>query len=184
MLRRTVLFALAIASAVAAFEMTSVSAADARSPSCDMSAFKSASGLSAGNAADGLRLLWDGEKDQQLRMRLGIDAGVPTIRDLAVKKKNGDWISVATNVTPDYRVVAGFRRMSSQQLEPLIGLKVPLTPEIINKYKWDAFWDAPLNLGPAPARGGGNPPPKDGSPISRDSRASPKKSIAPRRCSR
>src|SRR5882672_2415000 len=100
-MRRTFLFqiAIAIAASVAAFEMTSVSAADAPSTSCDLGAYTSASGLTAGNAADGLRLLWDGEKDQQLRMRLGIDGGVPTIRDLAVKRKGGDWVSLATNVT-------------------------------------------------------------------------------------
>jgi hypothetical protein len=63
----------------------------------------------------------DGEKDRSFACG-SIDGGVPTIRDLAVKKKGGDWIAVATNVTPEYRVVAGFRRMSNQQLEPLVGL--------------------------------------------------------------
>ena len=133
-----------------------------RSPSCDLSAYKAGSGLVAANASDGLRLLWDGEKDQQLRLRLAIDGGTPTIRDLSVRSKNGDWATLATNVTPEYRVVSGIRRMTNQQLEPLVGLKVELTPEIVDKYKWDAFWDAPLNLGPAPARGGGNPPPAAG----------------------
>jgi hypothetical protein len=51
--------------------------------------------------------------------------------------------------------------MTNQQLEPLRGLKVELTPEIVAKYKWDAFWDAPLNLDPPPARGG-NPLPAAG----------------------
>src|SRR4029077_20960684 len=44
---------------------------------------------------------------------------------------------------------------------PLRGLKVDLTPEIVDKYKWEAFWDAPLNMDPPPARGG-NPPPAAG----------------------
>src|SRR5262249_17313993 len=50
-----------------------------------------------------------------------------------------------SNMTPDFRVAAGFRRMTEQQLQPLRDLKVPITSEIIEKYKWDAFWDAPLN---------------------------------------
>jgi len=37
---------------------------------------------------------------------------------------------------------------------------VAITPAIIDEHKWDAFWDAPLNLGPSGR--GGNPPPADG----------------------
>ena len=42
----------------------------AAEPSCDLSAYKAVSGLAAANASDGLRLLWDGEKNQELRLRL------------------------------------------------------------------------------------------------------------------
>ena len=48
-------------------------------------------------------------------------------------------------------MVAGFRRMSNQQIQPLTGLNVPITPQIIDEHKWDAFWDAPLDLNPQPA---------------------------------
>jgi hypothetical protein len=48
-------------------------------------------------------------------------------------------------MTPEFRVMAGLRRVTEQQLQPLRQLKVPVTPEIVEKYKWDAFWDAPLN---------------------------------------
>ena len=51
--------------------------------------------------------------------------------------------------------------MSNQQIQPLVGLNVPITPAIIDEHKWDAFWDAPLDLNPQPARGG-NPPPAAG----------------------
>ena len=37
---------------------------------------------------------------------------------------------------------------------------IPITAAIIDEHKWDAFWDAPLNLGPAGR--GGNPPPAEG----------------------
>ena len=53
---------------------------------------------------------------------------------------------LAPNFTPEYRIVSGLRRMTNQQMVPLRGLSVPLTSEIVDKYKWDAFWDAPLDL--------------------------------------
>jgi hypothetical protein len=34
--------------------------------------------------------------------------------------------------------------MSEQQAGPLRDLKIPITPEVIEKEKWNAFWDAPL----------------------------------------
>src|SRR5262245_28686790 len=81
--------AVASIAVAAGFAMASVMAADAPSPACDLSAYKAVSGLVASNAADGLRLTWDGEKDQQLRLRLGIDGGTPTVRELALRRRNG-----------------------------------------------------------------------------------------------
>jgi hypothetical protein len=53
--------------------------------------------------------------------------------------------------------------MSNQQIQPLRGLGVEITPEIIDDKKWDAFWDAPLDLNPQAGTGrGGNPPPAAG----------------------
>ena len=56
-----------------------------------------------------------------LRLRLTINAGTPTIRELAVRKKGGQWSTLATNVTPEFRVVSGLRRATQQQTEPLEG---------------------------------------------------------------
>ena len=133
----------------------------AQTAACDLTAYHAQPGLAAVNGADGLTVSWTGETDRELRLRLGIDAGVPTIRDLAVRRKGAGWATLAENARPEFRVVAGFRRMSNQQIQPLTGLKVPITPEIIDEHKWDAFWDAPLDLNPKPARGG-NPPPAAG----------------------
>jgi hypothetical protein len=57
--------------------------------------------------------------------------------------------------------MSGLRRMSNQQMQPLRGLGVELTSEIVDKYRWDPFWDAPLDLSPPSGRGG-NPPPAAG----------------------
>jgi hypothetical protein len=51
--------------------------------------------------------------------------------------------------------------MSNQQMQPLAELKVPITADVLDKNRWDAFWDAPLYLGGTP-RQGGNPPPAAG----------------------
>ena len=122
---------------------------------CDMSAYKPATGLSASIADNVLTIVLDSERGEQLRVRFAIDSGTPTIRELAVRGKNGTWNVVGSNLTPEYRIVSGYRRMTNQQMSPLRGLKVPLTSEVVDKYKWDAFWDAPLDFSPPAPRGGG-----------------------------
>src|SRR5262249_45910099 len=80
-----------------------------------------------------------------------------------IRKRGGSWETLAANVTPDFRVTSGLRRMSSQQIAPLRGLGVELTPEIVDRFRWEPFWDAPLDLSiPAPGGRGGNPPPAAG----------------------
>jgi hypothetical protein len=128
---------------------------------CDVSAYKPAAGLSASAANNSLTVTWDGDRNQALRLRFGVVSGTPTIEELAVRKGAGQWATLATDVTPDFRVVTGLRRMSNQQIAPLRGLGVDLTPEIVDKYRWDPFWDAPLDLSP-PAGRAGNPPPAEG----------------------
>jgi hypothetical protein len=133
----------------------------APAPSCDLSGYHAQPGLTAVNGADGLTVAWDGERGRDLRLRLGIDAGTPTIRELAIRRTGSAWTTLAAGAQPEFRVVAGVRRMSNQQIQPLAGLNVPITAAVIDEHKWDAFWDAPLDLNPQPARGG-NPPPAAG----------------------
>ena len=127
---------------------------------CTLSAYKAAPGLTAGVADNVLTLTWDGDRAQEVRLRLSVDGGAPVVRELAVRRKGGTWAVLAANAAPDFRLASGMRRMSNQQLQPLNELKVPITAAILDEHKWDAFWDAPLNLGPAGR--GGNPPPADG----------------------
>jgi hypothetical protein len=113
--------------------------------SCNLAGFTPVAGLAASLAADTLTVTWDGDHGQQARLRFGIVNGTPTIREIAVRAKGGTWKIAGTNMTPDVRVVTGVRRVTEQQLQPLRSLKIDITPEIVEKYKWDAFWDAPLN---------------------------------------
>jgi len=128
---------------------------------CDMRGYKAAPGRAAALADNVLEVAWNGDAQQDVRLRLALVGGAPTVRELAVRARGGRWSVLAVDATPDYRVVSGLRRMSNQQMVPLRGLGVDLTAAVVDKYRWDPFWDAPLDLSPPSGRGG-NPPPAAG----------------------
>jgi hypothetical protein len=115
--------------------------------SCNLSQYKSVSGLTAVADAATLTLTWDGDRNQEIRLRLGITTGTPTIQDLSIRKRDGAWASLAANVTPEFRVASGIRRMDNQSLEGLRKNGITnITKEIFDKWGWDTFWDAPLHV--------------------------------------
>jgi hypothetical protein len=116
----------------------------ADSMKCDLSHYKAVSGLTAVIDKDLLVVTWAGQSGSELRARYGIDGGQPVVRDLSVRKAGGQWAMLGQNLTPEYQVLSGIRRMSMQQAQPLRAAGVTLTPEVIAKNRWYAFWDAPL----------------------------------------
>jgi hypothetical protein len=159
--RRTVAFVLALLPAAAVSFSAHITAAPMIV--CDRAHYVPRPGLRVDDGADGLTVSWSAEGDRELRLLLTIDAGTPVIRSITAGRGSGGWTTIATNLTPEYRIVSGFRRMSHQQLQPLEALGVAITPAIVDEKKWDAFWDAPLDLNPEAGRGrGGNPPPAAG----------------------
>src|SRR5439155_330395 len=114
---------------------------------CTMSGYKASPGMSAAEDRNGLTITWDGDKNQEIRLRLAIDNGTPTIRELSVRHKGRSWGTLASNVTPEFSFVSGIRRIDRETREGLEenGIK-EITPEVYEKYKWDPFWDAPLNI--------------------------------------
>ena len=154
---------------------------------CNVGSYKASSGLTAAVADNALVVTWEGEKGSELRMRLGIDSGTPTLREIAVRKSGGRWATLATNVTPDFRVVSGMRRMTQQQLRPdsieALGGKPSakvwelfkkddpswvdeaikegqIKESDVERWKWEAFWDAPLYV-----EGSGKRPPSHATSI-------------------
>src|SRR5205807_3220288 len=111
---------------------------------CDMSQYKAADGLKAQPGAGGIEVNWQGERNQQLGASFAVRNGQPVIHQLAVKKNGGNWMPLAQDLTPEFEVVSGVRRLSEQQAQPLRALKIEITPEVIEREKWNAFWDAPL----------------------------------------
>jgi hypothetical protein len=136
---------------------TTVRTAAAVAPqlNCDLTAYKPNAGLTAVQDQEGLVITWEGEGGSQVRARYAIDSGQPLIRELSVRKSGGQWMTLGQNLMPEYSVVSGVRRMTTQQGAPLEALGVKITPEVIEKNKWYAFWDAPLVMpAPAAAEGG------------------------------
>ena len=139
---------------IAALSAGAACPATAQSLRCDLTQYKPASGLGATFADNQLVLSWRGDGGHDLRLRLTSIDGRPVVRDLAVRKGTGAWAILGENLTPEYHVVTGIRRMTTQQADPLRAAGVEVTEDVIDKNRWYAFWDAPLEIPPPPAPGG------------------------------
>jgi len=132
----------------AASVAVAVTTLGADSLTCDLSQYKSGAGPSASVDQGVLTVCWPGQSGSEMRTRYAIDGGQPIVRDLSVRKAGGQWVTLGQNLAPDYHVISGIRRMSTQQADPLKAAGVELTPEVIAKNRWYAFWDAPLVMKP------------------------------------
>src|SRR5262245_52663724 len=114
--------ALAVSAGMIAFLVTAANGYSADTTMCNMSAYKAAAGLSAVYANDTLTISWNGDSDQELRLSFVVANGTPLMRELAIRRGDGEWTTLAVNLAPEFRVVSGLRRISNQQLVPLRGL--------------------------------------------------------------
>jgi hypothetical protein len=121
-------------------------AAQSQSLNCDLREYKPVDGLTAQIGVGGLQVKWEGERGQELRADFAIRDAQPLIQGLAIRSGQGTWRTIASDLTPEFDVTTGRRRMSEQQLKPLRDLKLRLTPELLDHEKWNAFWDAPLDV--------------------------------------
>ncbi|MDH3205690.1 MAG: hypothetical protein OEO79_03720 [Gemmatimonadota bacterium] len=129
--------------------------------SCDMSGYVRRADVTARVSLGVLAVEWTAGGDERVSLRFAIRGGTPVIDELALRSGQvDDWVAVATNLGFEFRIVEGLRRISNQQLAPLRDLGVELTQDIVDRYKWDVFWDAPLDLRTEVS--GGNPPPAAG----------------------
>jgi hypothetical protein len=122
--------------------------AGAQTFSCDVSAAKPAQGMSAAADQGAVTLTWPGERGDELRARFGLRDGQPLIEELAARKaggQGGGWVVLGSNLLPEFQVTTGRRRLSAIEAETLKKMNAE-TPENIELYKWNAFWDAPLEV--------------------------------------
>ena len=99
---------LALASAIAALALTRLGA---DTMTCDLSQYKSGSGPTATLDQSVLTVAWPGQNGSEMRARYTIEGGQPIVRELSVRKSGGAWATLGQNLTPDYHVVSGIRRM-------------------------------------------------------------------------
>jgi len=154
-------FRLGSATALLAVAVASAEAQAPTPPTCDLSGYTRRVETTARLSGDVLAVEWTGAQRERVSLRLAIRNGAPVIDELALMPSGGsEWVTVASGLGVEYRIVEGLRRISNQQLAPLRELGVELNREVVDRYKWDVFWDAPLDL--RSEVGGGNPPPAEG----------------------
>lgn len=113
---------------------------------CDLSQYKAQPGLEAAQRGDAIEITWAGERGEQLRASFAAHDGQPVVQELAARKASGKWITLGRNLVPEYQVATGRRRLSEQQMAPLRELGIALTPDVVEREQWNAFWDAPLSV--------------------------------------
>ena len=131
-----------------------VSMASAQGLNCDLAQYKATTGLTAAIEQDALVVTWAGQGGSEVRARYALQNGQPVIRDLAVRRQGGQWATLGQNLAPEYHVVSGVRRMSTDHIRAFKLAGFDLTPELIAKNRWYAFHDAPLEVPGTQARDG------------------------------
>lgn len=137
------------------------------STTCKVEGYKAVAGITMEQSGGAVSLTWQGESGAELRARLGIRDGKPQVEELAARESGGQWIVLGKDLTPDFQVTTGKRRLSSTQLEMMKKLGID-TPEEEEKRKWNTFWDAPLVV---PGHRDSQPLPRSESEIRRGSSA-------------
>jgi hypothetical protein len=123
--------------------------AAAQSLNCDLQGYKAMDGLKATTSGGVVTMSWQGEGAQELRASFAIRNGQPFIQELAARAGSGRWTVLGKDLTPDFQVSTGKRRISQAQRTQLQALNLD-TPEEESRRKWNTFWDAPLVI---PGRG-------------------------------
>jgi hypothetical protein len=141
--------------------LLAVAATEAQGSMCTVTGAKPGSGLAIENGNDAMVVTWDGAGAEQIRARFAIVNGTPTIAELAVRSGKGAWKTLGQGLTPEFRVASGYRRLDQEALPALEQSVGKVDQAVLDHYKWDAFWDAPLHLpGGEMAHHGATPAPK------------------------
>ena len=120
---------------------------------CDLSAYTPAPGLTAAVSGDNLTVTWTGAGGTEVRAQYAIENGHPLVRELAIRRPGGDWSVLGQNLTPEFDVQTGHRRIDFAGLSPLRALGVDITSQAVMEHQaWVSFWDAPFVIPSDPKR--------------------------------
>jgi hypothetical protein len=117
----------------------------AQSQECRTDSLRPVEGIKVISTAAGVAFEWEGERGDHLRARFALRDSHPLIAELAASKHGGTWAVLGKDLTPDFYVTTGKRRISETEKSILVHLKQD-TPENEDRYKWNVFWDAPLEV--------------------------------------
>ena len=79
---------------------------------CSMQDYKAVDGVRAVADAGSVTLTWQGEAQQQLRAQFALRDGQPVVAELAAKA-GGGWIVLGKDLTPQFEVTTGRRRLGA-----------------------------------------------------------------------
>ncbi len=110
---------------------------------CNLDAYKPVEGVRAEVKGETVTVSWIGEAGEQLMAEFALRDGQPVVQQLAARESGSPWTVLGKNLSPDFEVSTGKRRISTTQTGTMAKLKID-TPENEEARKWDTFWDAPL----------------------------------------
>lgn len=118
-------------------------AAGAQILKCNLDNYKPIEGVRAEVKSGAVTITWDGEAEEQLMAEFTLRDGQPVVQQLAARKVGGQWAVLGADLSPDFEISTGKRRISTTQTGMMARAKTD-TPENEDARKWDTFWDAPL----------------------------------------
>ncbi|HVZ64107.1 MAG TPA: hypothetical protein VG838_00745 [Opitutaceae bacterium] len=119
----------------------------------DLSAYTAATGLTATVEKDELTVTWADGARGELRARYAVDQGQPVIRELSVRKAGGKWAALGQNLTPEFNVKTGHRRIDFVGLSNFARFGQDITSRAVkDREAWYSFWDAPFVIPGEPTR--------------------------------
>ena len=91
----------------------------AQTLNCNLRDYKSVDGVKAEMSRGSVELTWQGEAGQELRAQFALRDGQPVVQELAARKAGGQWVVLGKDLTPEFQVTTGRRRMSKTEMDIL-----------------------------------------------------------------
>ena len=112
---------------------------------CDFSGYKAVDGVRAEAKGNVVSVSWQGEGGQQLRAEFSLHEDQPVVQELSARSgSSGTWVVLGKDLTPDFQVTTGKRRISGGLVSLLKAANLD-SPEEEERRKWNIFWDVSIS---------------------------------------